>query len=293
MTISKKILIFVILVIPIIVMSTELYIYKDIIDYKIISLVVTNFFGLLPATLCAYYTFINQQNMILEFMPFYGIIFTSGSYHLCDQIQYTGSYCTILNPPYYMYLDFINSFFCITTVILYLTKLEYVFENHFRIKIIMYLTHFIIIFYLVIYTSNKFLPVYYTSSTMIPFLLVVAKHKTKYAEQYYKNYKSIYFAIGVVFVTIAFVAYVCTVYKKYEQEKDYWWLHSFLWHTPALLSGAFLLESLTDIKKSFFGKCFQIITCNYFTSSVIYTCIPTSDDDKNDINIELANELVC
>jgi hypothetical protein len=284
MIILKRILIFVILLIPIIVMSIQLHIYKDIIDYKIISLVVTNFFGVLPATLCAYYTFIDQQNMILEFIPFYGIIFTSGSYHLCNQIQYIGSFCTILNPSYYMYLDFINSFICITTVILYLTKIEYVFENHFRIKIIMYLTHFIIISYLVIYTSNKFLPVYYTSSTMIPFLLVVAKHKTKYVEQYYKKYKLIYFGIGVVLVTIAFVAYVCTVYKKYQQEKDYWWLHSFLWHIPALLSGAFLLESVTDIKKSFFGNCFQIVMCNYFTSSVRHTCIPT-DDNENDIEL--------
>jgi hypothetical protein len=104
----------------------------------------------------------------------------------------------------------------------------------------------------------------------------------------------VYFIIGIVLVTLAFVAYVCTVYKHYESEDDYWFIHSFFWHTPALLSAVFLLESVTDInlvKESFFDKCFQFITCKDCTNSIRYTCVPTNDT-IDQIEIVNGSELV-
>ena len=122
-----KLLFILIFIFPVIFIPVEIFYYYNIIDYKLISLTVSNLFAIIPFSSSFYYTFTKQQNMILQVIPFYFIIFTSSTYHLCQDINIS-MYCILPN-KIYAYIDYINSYFCISSVILYNTKIKNSYGN--------------------------------------------------------------------------------------------------------------------------------------------------------------------
>ena len=104
MFLFKSIISLVLLLCPLIFIPIELYYYRNDIDYKIVSLTTTNLFSLIPVSISLYYTITNKRNMILEFIPFYCIIFTSSMYHLCQYVD-NSVYCILhYNILYYIML---------------------------------------------------------------------------------------------------------------------------------------------------------------------------------------------
>ena len=109
---------------PSILLIIEIILHSDILNYKILSLTATNFAGLVPTCLCLYYIYTKQANMIIEMIPFSMIVLSSGTYHLCNSTRYSSSLCIGLHDMA-TYADFINSYLCISTTILYAVKFEF------------------------------------------------------------------------------------------------------------------------------------------------------------------------
>lgn len=270
---------------PVILITSCVFVYLDKLNYKSISLVMTNISAIVPCLLCLYYTITKQKNMILEFLPFYFIIATSGSYHLCDCINYEGTYCS-LEQGFYFDLDFINSYFCIATVFLYCTKFEYIFNVDVSIKIkrFMYLTNMFIFIYLTCFETNVLYQLYYLCTIFLTMIYVIFMSYELYIENFYTLNKMYHLLIGLALGLFSFIIYVCTVYNNLESKDDYWFLHAFCWHLPVMTSSMFIFEAFTEDSQhvSFYEYCFNTMFSNKYTRLRSYT-------SSNDFGIELNN----
>lgn len=258
MQLYKQIFLIAFILTPAIIVSIEVFIYLEYLNYKSISLITSNFIGILPCSLCLYYTLTKQKNMLLEFIPFYLIIFSSGSYHLCNSVNYIGSYCS-LGKDFYFTFDFINSYFCITTILLYGIKLEYI--DHFRnciiLKRLIYLANLIMLCFLIIKQPNIYLPLIYICCIFGVFIGTLFLKYDLYIDNFYTRNKIIHLTVGIILGIFSFLIYIFTVYKSLEPCNNYWFLHAFFWHIPVITSSMFILETFTENSEheSFFRFC--------------------------------------
>lgn len=231
---------------PQIVLIIELHKYQQYMNKNTLSLVMSNFVGFFPATQCMYYT-VNKHYMIHEFILFYLITFNSGTYHMCNKLNHPSGFCSYLDPDILMYLDYINSYFCIITTILYLTKFE--FMNDISTKRIMKFTIYLIEYTIVLILTIKYrltaLPSLFTSLTLLVMLLMFVNNRDKYMERYFNWYNFVLFIIGSVLAIIAFVTYLYISINELQDESEYWIYHSYLWHIPVLLCPVFMIEAST------------------------------------------------
>lgn len=241
------------LLLPQTILIIELYKYDQFSNAHIMSLVISNFVGFFPAGQTLYYT-INKQYMIHEFILFYLITFNSGTYHLCNKLQYVGSYCKYLPSDILMQLDYINSYFCIIATILYLAKFEFINDLTIKnmIKMTIYTIEYIIVLILTITYDQTQLPTLFTSLTLVIVLLMFVTNRNRYVELYFNWYRGCIFLIGFIFAMIAFVTYLYISIYSLQSDEKYWIYHSYLWHVPVLLSPIFIIESSTLCEKSFF-----------------------------------------
>lgn len=248
------IVVIIFLLIPEIVLVTELYKYDQFSHARTMSLVISNFTGFFPASQSLYYTLTKQQYMVHEFILFYLITFNSGSYHLCNKLNYVGDYCTYLPSYIYQQLDFINSYFCIIATILYLAKFEFMNDTIIKnmVKFAIYIIEYIVVMVTVIKYIDTQIPTCFTALTLIPSLLFFANNRERYVEKYFNYYRGGLFITGLIFALIAFITYVCISINHLEDEHMYWVYHSYLWHIPVLLAPVFIFESSTICEKSFF-----------------------------------------
>lgn len=274
-----------ILMFPIILLTSELII-NNIIDYKIISLVITNLTGLCPASLTIYYTVTNQKNMILEFIPFYFIPITSGTYHLCDKINNESLFC-IYDIDTLRKIDFSNSYLCVSTVILYLIKLEFITPHHKLLKNILHILSFCIINLLISSENYSTWPIFFILFEFICFISVIYIKYDNYVVLLNNYYTIAYLTIGIWLEIIAYISYICIVYNNYGLN-NYWWIHSYFWHIPSLLGTMFLYEALmmNTIKTTFFKQTIQILKCNFKRKPYNYISL-------NEFGIELTNKNEC
>lgn len=270
-----------ILVSPIILLTSELII-NNIKDIKILSLVITNLAGLFPASLTMYYTVTNQKNMRLEFIPFYFISIISGTYHLCDKINNNSLVC-IYDIETLRKIDFSNSYLCVSTVILYFIKLDYISSHHNILKNISHILSFCIINLLIFFENYSAGPIIFILFEFVCFMVIIYIKYDNYVVLLDNYYTIVYLKIGIVLELIAYISYICTVYNNYGLN-NYWWIHSYFWHIPSLLGAMFLYEALimNNVKTNFFTKTINIITCNVQKISYNYISL-------NEFGIELMN----
>lgn len=230
--------------VPSLFLVAEIVMHLDMMNYKILSLTATNFTGLLPTSLCLYYIYTKQANMFVEMLPFALIVLSSGTYHLCNSINYESSLCAKINNEAF-YADFINSYYCISTVILYAIKLEFFMDSDRAIKIrrILYFLHLIIYFCMIIYQNNIFIPLIYTLFLLLISVIIFGMNINKYRELIIYENKRVNLAIGVTLALFSLLIYVFTVYFSIEDNSDYWFLHSFCWHVPVMMSSMFIMEA--------------------------------------------------
>lgn len=242
------------LLLPQIVLIIELHKYDQFTHTHTLSLVITNFVGFFPAAQTLYYT-LNKHYMVHEFVLFYLITLNSGTYHLCNKLNYVGKYCQYLPSDVLMQLDYINSYFCIIATILYLAKFEFINDITVKnmIKITIYTVEYIIVLILTIKYRTTQLPALFTSLTLIVVLLVFVNNRNRYVELYFNLYRGCVFFAGFMFAIIAFVTYLYISIHSLQGEEKYWIYHSYLWHVPVLLSPVFIIESATVCEKSFFA----------------------------------------
>lgn len=230
------------LTLPSIVLLIETFYSYSYLSFKVLSLSLTNITGIVPAGLCLYYTIKKHVDLSFEFIPFYFITFTSGTYHLCDSINYNEKFCS-LNPNIYMYLDFINSYFCISTTLLHIVWYGYK-ESHlniFILKRISIVLNLILYSLILILMNDTNIPFIYTSS-IISFTVVyiIWKNELYIGSLDPINFKKL--SIGILFSSFAFIIYLCTIIFELL-DKDYWILHSYCWHIPIMLSSFFIIEA--------------------------------------------------
>lgn len=240
------------LLIPQIVLIIELHKYRQHMHTHTMSLVTSNFVGFFPAIQCMYYT-LNKHYMIHEFILFYLITFTSGTYHMCNKLNHPSGFCSYTGPDMLMYLDYINSYFCIITTILYLAKFEFMNDITIKrmIKFTIYLIEYVIVLILTVKYRLTVLPSLFTSLTLLVVLLMFVNNRNQYAEIYFNWYKFTLFMTGFAFGIIAFVTYLYISINGLQDETQYWFYHSYLWHIPVLLCPVFIIESstvLTDLE---------------------------------------------
>lgn len=250
----------IIILFPVILLTTELILNKSINNVKIVSLVITNLTGLCPASLCIYYTLTKQKNMFFEFLPFYCITITSGTYHLCDKIQNNSAFC-IYDINILHTIDFCNAYLCVSTVIIYLIKFEYITYYHKTLRYIAHIYSNIII--ILLCTFYKSSPIFYIALECICLIIVVYMNYNKYVTLLNNEYTMLFLKIGLCLEITAYIAYICTVYYKYGMN-NYWWIHSYFWHVPSLLGAIFLYESIiiNSIKFPFCVESYKFLTCN-------------------------------
>lgn len=223
-------------------------------DASTMSLVITNFMGFFPATQTAYYT-LNKHYMVHEFVLFYLITLNSGTYHLCNKLNYTGKYCQYLPGEVLIQLDYINSYFCIIATVLYLAKFEMINDIVVKnmIKTTIYAIDYVIVLILTLKYRTTQLPALFTSLSMIVVLLMFVSNRDKYIELYFNWYRGFVFFIGFVLSIIAFITYLYISINALQGDEQYWIYHSYLWHVPILLAPMFIIESSTISEKSFFA----------------------------------------
>ena len=193
--------------------------------------------------------------MVHEFVFFYLITLNSGTYHLCNKMNYEGIYCQYLPVEVLIQLDYINSYFCIIATLLYLAKFEMINDLFIKktVKTTIYATNYIVVLILTLKYRKTQLPALFTSLNMIVVLLMFVSNRDKYIELYFNWYKGCIFFIGFIFSMIAFITYLYISINSLQGEEHYWIYHSYLWHVPILLAPVFILESSTISKKSFFA----------------------------------------
>lgn len=271
---------------PIILLTTELISNKST-DVKIGSLVLTNLTGLYPALLCVYYTLTNQKNMFLEFLPFYCITITSGTYHLCDKINNNSVFC-IYDIETLRIIDFINSYLCVSAVILYSIKFEYMTSYYKQLKYILHVTSYLLITLLCAFYD--ICPIFYILCEFILLIIVVYVNYSKYVILFNNNYTILCVIFGMSLELMAYIAYICIVYNNYGMN-NYWWIHSYFWHIPCLLGAMFLYEGLTmnDIKIPFFVEIYKLIRCNTNNIRINYNSLNELGIELTDVNEPMEN----
>lgn len=249
----------IIILLPVILLTTALILNKGI-NVKVISLAITNLTGLCPASLCIYYTLSKQKNMILEFLPFYFITITSGTYHLCDKIHNNSVFC-IYDINTLRIIDFCNAYLCVSSVIIYFIKFEYITYYHKSLRYIAHIYSYIII--ILLCSFYKSIPIFYIALEFICLTIVVYMNYSKYIILLNNDYTMLFFKIGFCLELTAYIAYICTVYYAYGMN-NYWWIHSYFWHIPSLLGAMFLYESIiiNNVKTPFFVESYKFLTCN-------------------------------
>lgn len=274
------------ILIPIILLTCELSINNQSIDFKTVSLVTTNLSGLYPASLCMYYTLTDQKNMILEFIPFYFITITSGTYHLCDKINNESIFC-IYDIDTLRKIDFSNSYLCVSTVILYLIKFEYITAQHKKLKYVLHLYSYVIINLLCASDNYNIAPIFYILFEFICFVIIFYAQYSNYYVLL-NNYNTIlYLTIGISLELMAYLAYICIVYNNYGLN-NYWWIHSYFWHVPSLMGAMFLFEALmmNGVNKTFFVESYQIVTCSIQKMSYNYISLNEFGIEMMDKNVD-------
>ena len=235
----KKLLLLIMFILPVFYVPIEIFYYYDIIDYKVISLTSTNLFAIIPFTSSMYYTITKQRNMILEMIPFYSIIFTSSTYHLCYNINIS-KYCIMYN-NLYRYIDFINSYYCISSVILYMTKIEGTYDIS-KKRLLIYLFQLLLIILINIQVENENVNIFLNILiSFIPFILSFLFNRND-VKNYFENYNYRYLVIGILLSTLGFLIYIL-IYNNIIKKEEYWMYHSYLWHIIMFLSSFFFFES--------------------------------------------------
>lgn len=240
------------------------------------SIVISNFVGFFPTLQTLYYT-CNKHYMIHEFLFFYLITFNSGSYHLCNKLNYKGNYCNYLPEIVFVQLDYINSYFCIIATILYLVKFEFINDVGIKnmIKFTIYLIDYIIVSILTLKYRTTQIPALFTSLSLLILLLIFVVFKNKYIELYFTSYRICIFLVGFAFSTIAFVTYLYISINSFEGEEKYWIYHSYMWHVPVMIAPVFIIESATIAKKSFFACIFDFFNSQNVDQSIRNLYLPT------------------
>jgi hypothetical protein len=286
MIIIKYICSGIIILFPIILLTCELIVNNNSIDLKTVSLVITNISGLYPASLCLYYTVTNQKNMFLEFLPFYFIPITSGTYHLCDKINGDSVFC-IYDIETLRKIDFSNSYLCVSAVILYLIKFEYITVQPKKLKYILHIFSFAIINLLCASDNYNIGPIFYILFEFICFMAIFYSNYDNYYTLLDNYYTILYLITGIGLEIMAYIAYICIVYNNYGMN-NYWWIHSYFWHVPSLTGAMFLFEALTmnNVKKTFFVETYQIVTCNIQRMSYNYISLNEFGIEMMDKNVD-------
>jgi len=267
-------------------LTTELFVNKEKIDYKTISLVTTNLSGLYPASLCMYYTLTDQKNMILEFFPFYFITITSGTYHLCDKINNESIFC-IYDIDTLRKIDFSNSYLCVSAVILYLIKFEYISAQPKKLKYILNIFSFAIINLLCSSDNYSAGPIFFILFEFICLVIIFHANYDNYYMLLDNNYTILYLITGIGLEIMAYISYICIVYNNYGMN-NYWWIHSYFWHVPSLTGAMFLFEALTmsGVKNSFFIESYLIVTCSIQKMSYNYISLNEFGIEMMDKNVD-------
>ena len=256
------------------------------IDSKITSLVTTNLSGLSPASLCLYYTLTDQKNMILEFIPFYFITITSGTYHLCDKINGESMFC-VYDIDTLRKIDFSNSYLCVSAVILYLIKFEYISAQPKKLKYILNIFSFAIINLLCASDNYSSGPIFFILFEFICLVIIFHANYDNYYMLLDNNYTILYLMTGIGLEIMAYLAYICIVYNNYGLN-NYWWIHSYFWHVPSLMGAMFLFEAATmsSVKRSFFVESYQIVTCSIQKMSYNYISLNEFGIEMMDKNVD-------
>jgi hypothetical protein len=256
------------------------------IDSKITSLVTTNLSGLYPASLCLYYTLTDQKNMILEFIPFYFITITSGTYHLCDKINGESMFC-VYDIDTLRKIDFSNSYLCVSAVILYLIKFEYISAQPKKLKYILNIFSFAIINLLCASDNYSSGPIFFILFEFICLVIIFHANYDNYYMLLDNNYTILYLMTGIGLEIMAYLAYICIVYNNYGLN-NYWWIHSYFWHVPSLMGAMFLFEAATmsSVKRSFFVESYQIVTCSIQKMSYNYISLNEFGIEMMDKNVD-------
>jgi hypothetical protein len=209
--------------VPVLVLCTLVLVYHNELDYRGLSLVLTNSFGCAPFWVCI------QNRLYSDSIPFFCIILTSGSYHLCDALDYEFDYCRLPQRSYVV-LDFINAYACVGVVIVRLLDTGWSSQIH---------AFNIVLYTVMVCLMNRLVPLCYTSIMAIVLLIKIVVER----ENYYRIVKTPSFIIGFCLALISFTVYIATVYYGID-ERNYWALHAFGWHVPVLVSSALILNSL-------------------------------------------------
>lgn len=270
---------------PIILLTCELVLNNKKVDFKTASLVTTNLSGLYPASLCMYYTLTDQKNMILEFIPFYFITITSGTYHLCDKINGESVFC-IYDIDTLRKIDFSNSYLCVSAVILYLIKFEYISAQPKKLKYILNIFSFAII-NLLCASDYSIGPIFFILFEFICLVIIFHANYDNYYMLLDNNYTILYLMTGIGLEIMAYIAYICIVYNNYGLN-NYWWIHSYFWHVPSLTGSMFLYEALTmnSVKNSFFVETYQVATCSIQKMSYNYISLNEFGIEMMDKNVD-------
>ena len=276
----------IVLLFPILLLTCELIVNIKNIDSKITSLVTTNLSGLYPASLCLYYTLTDQKNMILEFIPFYFITITSGTYHLCDKINGESMFC-VYDIDTLRKIDFSNSYLCVSAVILYLIKFEYLSAQPKKLKYILNIFSFAIINLLCASDNYSSGPIFFILFEFICLVIIFHANYDNYYMLLDNNYTILYLMTGIGLEIMAYLAYICIVYNNYGLN-NYWWIHSYFWHVPSLMGAMFLFEAATmsSVKRSFFVESYQIVTCSIQKMSYNYISLNEFGIEMMDKNVD-------
>ena len=276
----------IVLLFPILLLTCELIVNIKNIDSKITSLVTTNLSGLYPASLCLYYTLTDQKNMILEFIPFYFITITSGTYHLCDKINGESMFC-VYDIDTLRKIDFSNSYLCVSAVILYLIKFEYISAQPKKLKYILNIFSFAIINLLCASDNYSSGPIFFILFEFICLVIIFHANYDNYYMLLDNNYTILYLMTGIGLEIMAYIAYICIVYNNYGLN-NYWWIHSYFWHVPSLMGAMFLFEAATmsSVKRSFFVESYQIVTCSIQKMSYNYISLNEFGIEMMDKNVD-------
>ena len=276
----------IVLLFPILLLTCELIVNIKNIDSKITSLVTTNLSGLYPASLCLYYTLTDQKNMILEFIPFYFITITSGTYHLCDKINGESMFC-VYDIDTLRKIDFSNSYLCVSAVILYLIKFEYISAQPKKLKYILNIFSFAIINLLCASDNYSAGPIFFILFEFICLVIIFHANYDNYYMLLDNNYTILYLMTGIGLEIMAYLAYICIVYNNYGLN-NYWWIHSYFWHVPSLMGAMFLFEAATmsSVKRSFFVESYQIVTCSIQKMSYNYISLNEFGIEMMDKNVD-------
>lgn len=268
------------LLVPHTILLVQLYEYGLYSHQHTLWLVVSNFVGFFPASQSLYYT-INKHYMVHEFVFFYLITLNSGTYHLCNKINYEGKYCQYLSEEILIQLDYVNSYLCIIATILYLAKFEFMGDSFVK-NVIKFTVHgiaYLLVTILTIKYRTSQLSALFTSFMLIFVLIMFASYRFRYVELYFTYYRGCLFLIGFVFAMIAFITYLYISINSLQGEERYWIYHSFLWHVPVMLSPVFIIESSTLSKNKMF---FDWLHDIFFSSNNTIDGPPYNEADQNE-----------